>query len=263
MSLAVLKRKANESNPRISPISGSKHAPNGFSLNGGYRNQGGVGQFRLIHGTNRTRFKGVEPIGNGGSGGKYTRVIYNSGTCSANDSSIVKLSSKSNAGMIDTKYKWINGGRYPRRWHKDIPGGGSGGTGGVGSAAACQSEYIKRLAQKAAAFKLSSVGKTVCDENNPAAGVVAPALTTNCRCVYYIGDKRKKITFKPITKYQPTAMSQGEYIGKGGVYKANCLPTPANKVHFPMYMIHNGCDVVYHTWQEAVAAGRLPANYVG
>jgi hypothetical protein len=30
-----------------------------------------------------------------------------------------------------------------------------------------------------------------------------------------------------------------------------------------MYIRHLGCDVNYLTWQEAVAAGALPADYRG
>lgn len=47
MSIAVLKRKARNGNPRLAPISGSNNGSFGFSLNGTRRNIGGVGVTNL------------------------------------------------------------------------------------------------------------------------------------------------------------------------------------------------------------------------
>ena len=68
MSIVVLKKKSR-SNSRFAPISG--RGDNGFSLNGGYRNIGAVGQFRMISNTTRTPFRGTHPMGNGGKYGAY------------------------------------------------------------------------------------------------------------------------------------------------------------------------------------------------
>ena len=68
MSIVVLKNKSR-SNPRFAPISG--RGKDGFSLNGGYRNIGAVGQFRMISNTTRTPFRGTHPMGNGGKYGAY------------------------------------------------------------------------------------------------------------------------------------------------------------------------------------------------
>lgn len=257
MSLAVLKRKAQASNPRIAAISSQRHAPNGFSLNGGYRNAGGVGQFRLIQNTNRTRFRGTEPLGNGGSGGKYTRVVMNSGTCSANDPSIAKGSTKNTAGMLHTKYRWVHGAGYPRHWHKDITV--------AGEPHATQSAYIRRLTQAAGACDRKQPFNRCQSASSVAATEAAAANAALCNknCVYYIGPRRTKVRFRPTTKFLRGSMSQGEYIDAGGVSSAAGLPTPARRQHFPPYRIHNGCDVNYRTWQQAQAAGLLPVNYVG
>jgi len=110
MSIATLKKKSR-SNRRFAPISG--RGDDGFSLNGGYRNIGAVGQFRMISNTTRTPFRGTHPMGNGGSGGKYYDVPLNSGSCCTNDNQIIKKSSLNTAGMIDTKYKWTKG-TYPK-----------------------------------------------------------------------------------------------------------------------------------------------------
>lgn len=114
MSIATLKKKSRH-NPRIAPISGQGH--DGFSLNGGYRNIGSVGQFRLISNTTRTPFKGALPMGHGGTNGNYYNQVLNSGSCCTNDPAIIKKSSLNTSGMIDTKYKWTKG-TYPNFWVK-------------------------------------------------------------------------------------------------------------------------------------------------
>ena len=78
MSIVTLKKKARN-NRRIAPISG--RGTDGFSLNGGYRNVGAVGQFKLISNNTRTPFKGAEPMGNGGSGGRYYKRHEHRGAC--------------------------------------------------------------------------------------------------------------------------------------------------------------------------------------
>lgn len=115
MSIATLKKKSRY-NPRIDPISGQGH--DGFSLNGGYRNIGSVGQFRLISNTTRTPFKGSIPMGHGGNNGNYYNHVLNSGSCCTNEPAIIKKSSLSTSGMIDTKYKWTKG-TYPNYWVKE------------------------------------------------------------------------------------------------------------------------------------------------
>ena len=77
--------------------------------------------------------------------------------------------------------------------------------------------------------------------------------------------------------FNQLAKSQGQYILTGGVYKKECLPTPANKQPFPMKLNHNnrpnpvgtksssnigiGCQTNYLTWQEAMADGMLPSDW--
>ena len=101
MSLAVLKKKSNACNTSISG-KGSK----GFSLNGGRRSQGWVGQDTLGRSLGGTPFRGTEPKGHGGSGGKYVVSIVNSGQCSSNDPDIIKRSNMNTSGHIDAKIKY-------------------------------------------------------------------------------------------------------------------------------------------------------------
>ena len=117
MSIATLKRKTEKGgNPRVDPVSGI--GAKGFSLNGGHRNIGAVGQFRMVSNVTRTPFRGTEPMGHGGFDGEYYNHPSNSGDCCANDNSIIKHSSLNTAGMLDEKYKWTKS-QYPNYWVKD------------------------------------------------------------------------------------------------------------------------------------------------
>ena len=255
MSIVVMRRKVRENHPRVAPISG--HLPGGdgqtgvndanragFSINGGHRNLRGIGQVRMV--------------GSGGwSGGGRGVGRFASGNSSwyfsANDASVVKRSSRGNAAMINMKYRWIKGAQYPRVWHKDIPGA----TLEVRS----QSDYIKKRAGevvRCGTVKLT----TAANPCSQAAGA---------SCSYFVGTgalKKKRVRWLPVTKtVTERVVSQSEYIEKGGLKsgRRNCLslPEPNKYTHFPMYIRHMGCDVNYLTWQEAVAAGALPAGYVG
>jgi hypothetical protein len=82
-----------------------------FSLNGGYRNQGWVGQTMLSRSLPKTCMRGNTPIGSGGCCGKYmNNGIVQSAVTSLNDSSVIKGSSINNLSMIH------NDNRYPYRW---------------------------------------------------------------------------------------------------------------------------------------------------
>jgi hypothetical protein len=255
MSIVVMRRKVRENHPRVAPISG--HLPGGdgktgvndsnragFSINGGHRNLRGIGQVRMV--------------GSGGwSGGGRGAARGGSGNSSwyfsANDPTVIKRSSRTNASMINMKYRWIKGAQYPRYWHKDIPSA----TLDVKS----QSDYIKKLASK-------TVG---------AGSVKIVTSSSPCTvCKFFVGTgalKRKRVAWRPVTKtVTERVVSQSEYVEKGALKhgRRNCLSTckePNKYTHFPMYIRHMGselgCQVNYLRWQDAVAAGALPADYVG
>jgi len=258
MSIVVMRRKVRENHPRVAPISGhltggdGKTGVNdsnraGFSINGGHRNLRGIGQIRMV--------------GSGGwSGGGRGAVRGGSGNSSwyfsANDPTVIKRSSRGNASMINMKYRWIKGAQYPRAWFKDIPS--------ATLDARSQSDYIKKIATKTIA----------------AGSVKVTAPSYPCTvCKFFVGTgplKRKRVAWKPVTKTVTSrVVSQSEYIEKGGLKhgRSNCLPSismckePNKYTHFPMYIRHRGselgCQVNYLRWQDAVAAGALPANYVG
>jgi len=103
MSIVTLKRKtfAKYNNNSV-------NSPEGFSLNGTHRSQGYIGQTSLSRSFPRTPMKGNVAKGHGGCCGKYPQgPIIQSAVISQEDPSIVKLSSLSNRGLIDTKYRWI------------------------------------------------------------------------------------------------------------------------------------------------------------
>jgi len=243
MSIAILKKKSRH-NPRIDPISGQGR--NGFSLNGGYRNIGAVGQFRMISNTTRTPFKGTVAMGNGGSGGTYYNKPLNSGSCCTNDNLIIKKSSLNTSGMIDTKYKWIKG-TYPHYWVKEDDGSYN--------ITRDQATYIKKLTQKVG-------GDVNCMMTADLEAKIISCSANSKACSYHIGGK--KYVRMPYSKnYNLLAVSQGQYITTGGVAKNHCLPTPANRQPFPMNLNHNGgCQVNYLTWQDAREDGALPSDWM-
>ena len=116
--------------------------PEGFSINGGRRNVGGVGRDMKMS-KSGTPYRGTEPIGFGGTYGKYptatlvgsnkngtvavqpvnnpspvvqpvlnSRIINTQGT----QYMYIKPSVLSNYGMLAKKYRWAYNGQYPNYW---------------------------------------------------------------------------------------------------------------------------------------------------
>jgi hypothetical protein len=100
-------------NKNLQPINTNN---NGFSINGGHRNIGGVGKSWLFS-KNFTPYKGVYPKGNGGSYGKY----YNNGNVFLIDEVYtrgdeylyIKPSTLTTKGMLELKYGKVWNGQYP------------------------------------------------------------------------------------------------------------------------------------------------------
>jgi len=102
MSIVVLKRKTQAKYNNL-----SVGRPQ-FSLNGGHRSQGYVGQDNLGRYLSRTIYGGNVPKGNGGCCGTYTQSITaNAGMITTENPNIIKPSVKSTRGMLDTKYRWV------------------------------------------------------------------------------------------------------------------------------------------------------------
>ena len=102
MSIATLKKKT------MYKYNNSSVGHTQFSLNGGYRSQGFVGQTSLSRSLIKTPMKGNVVRGHGGVNGTYPHhVNFTSDVTSLNDSTQVKSSVVSTDGMIKKKYRWI------------------------------------------------------------------------------------------------------------------------------------------------------------
>jgi hypothetical protein len=103
MSIATLKRKTSNQYNNLSV--GQQQ----FSLNGGYRNQGYVGQNLISRSLPKTLMRGDTMRGHGGCCGTYfRRVPIQSAVTSTEDPNVIKPSVVGTDGMIQQKYRWIN-----------------------------------------------------------------------------------------------------------------------------------------------------------
>lgn len=223
MSIVALKRNSKRFQTPVSS--------NGFSLNGGHRNQ------RPIANTN------LSSLMNG-----------KNNICSGNDASIVKLSTKSNRGHISSRIKYpvcdngacgLNGSGLSN-WVKNFsPEDNS------------QGEHIKNLIQATSAtcqkqLKTNSGEDTLC--------------LTDCKVrSYFIGGRKVYTMFNAKNSgspYTQGAMTASDYL-KTGLLLKNCLPTPASKAPFPPSLLHGGCNVNALNPEDAVANGLLPNNWTG
>ncbi len=103
MSIVTLKKKA-----AAKYNNSSVNSSTGFSLNGGYRNQGYVGQTSLSRSLPRTLMSGATYKGHGGCCGKFLiKEMVSSAVLSTEDHNVIKKSSLTNMGMISSHYKWI------------------------------------------------------------------------------------------------------------------------------------------------------------
>jgi hypothetical protein len=115
----------------------------GFSINGGRRNVGGIGRDMKMS-KSGTPYRGTQPIGFGGTFGKYPSATLVGNTQNGSTGSIPNAHSKqaavdpvlnsrivdtmgtqyqyikpsvlSNYGMLDKKYRWAWYGQYPNFW---------------------------------------------------------------------------------------------------------------------------------------------------
>lgn len=241
MSLVAQKRNAQR---YCCPVSGGKE---GFSIVGGYRNQGWVGQTSLSRSVTRTPFKGTLPKGHGGCCGTYDTNYSNSGACCVNDPSIIKSANKNTHGMIAMKYRWMKRG-YPYFWVQD-----------TGLKASTSSEHTRKIREDSAAGK--------CGVYTIDAGEMSPCVvkrTNNGQpsgasaCVQWIGGV-PHLT-KWLQKNGKGAVSSSEYMNTRYL-QSKCLPTPANQQPFPTSGIQQPCGAGYITWEQAQAAGALPQDY--
>jgi len=98
MSIVTLKRKTQTKYNNM-----SVNVPN-FALNGTRRSQGYIGQSTQSRFLSRTLFNGATPRGHGGCCGTYPQPhIVQSAVTSLNDPDVIKLSTKTTLGRIETE----------------------------------------------------------------------------------------------------------------------------------------------------------------
>jgi hypothetical protein len=210
MSIVALKRNSRRF---IVPISA-----NGFSLNGGYRNQRSIGDTNL----------------------SALTVSQERGCCSYNDPSIAKMSVKNTKGYLYSAivYPTCPAGVIPpannqSNWFKNFsPENRSQGV------------YVMNVKASAA----------TCVTVKTDSGASNPCLPNCVSRSYWIGGKRFYTTFnaKNSGEYGQGAISAGEYLS-AGLLKYNCLPPPTSiatappgkeyLVHTPPALLNSGC---YH-----------------
>lgn len=79
-----------------------------FSINGGFRNQGWVGQTSMSRSLIKTPHRGATPRGHGGCCGTYNVSVVKPLEPCTNNNEVVKSSTVSTDGMLDMKYRWIS-----------------------------------------------------------------------------------------------------------------------------------------------------------
>ena len=283
MSLATLKRKTNNGNPRNAPISGKGDA--GFSLNGTLRVPYMSKTTNLGRRQTRTPFKGSEPMGNGGGWrgrlkiptskvGTYERNLHFSGLCcTESDDKIVKTSVKNNKGMIETRYigtlhSAYNENRitYDENGNPNVPP--------INWVQPIDNAYRQHNTQgqyiKAKHSNNDSISHYIAYlEKGPYDGFKY-LCNSGFPCSWFVGTKRM------LQGHGVSASSGGHYAksinGKGAIpqsqylqgafmkYKNN-LPTTLSKKSFPMNVIRNGCDINALTIEQAIEKGLMPKQH--
>jgi hypothetical protein len=196
MSIVTLKRSSRRFQVPISA--------NGFSLNGGYRNQRSIGDTNLS---------------------ALTSAQYN--FCSANDPDIVKPSAKNTKGYIystvlfptcPTSATCSGGNNWVKNFSPDTRSAGQHTVDIVGANAA-----------KCVVEKINSGTDYGCAKDCIARD-------------YHIGGKRFYTTYnaKNSGEYGQGSISAGEYL-RAGLLARNCLPTPIKWAPVPPSLLNSGC----------------------
>jgi len=224
MSIATLKRKTHNGNPRIAPISGK--GPLGFALNGTLRNSGMVGPTNLGHSGN-----------------------HNNAGCCTNDPGVIKLSVKNTSGMLASRNINCPAGQTcskPMNWFQPVDSGYNQHH--------TQGQYIE---QKHSLTSVCHVGLTNKSIPGPCKGSDQAGVFCKYDCkTNYIGTR--KVSTSNYTKPPHVAISQSDYL-RTSYLKNRCIPVPpesrARLGHFPPLVNNNGCNQLYITKEAAIAGG--------
>jgi hypothetical protein len=192
MSLATFKKKSQVLYQNLSV------RQNGFSLNGGHRSAGYIGQSTQSRHLTRTLMKGNVIRGNGGCCGTYlVKNVAPSELACLNNPNVIKPSVENTEGMLHTKYKWFWSGRQSVK--PDC------------NQSAVQSDYTSKIAKQTI---------NCIDKLNETVKTVPTVKTVNCKTLPTLARPRNQSGFTgtlrqrpicPNTKADPY-LSQGQYI---------------------------------------------------
>jgi hypothetical protein len=277
MSIAVLKRKTLNGNPRLAPISGSNNGSFGFSLNGTRRNVGRVGVTNLAPGaqTGPTQMIASMPghiTNNNGIRGHPT-------SCCTNDENVVKPSVINTRGMLSRRLNCLP--PQPEwRTCTNCTQGTNPKTGCYNWVQSIDSGLLKSHTQEQ--YIIEQATRAICDTSANTiltwpcvegsacyASCPFPVMETLssaeknrlglCQS-QFIGTK--KVFRGPYTKVLPSnasqssgaALSQSEYL-RGRYLSKQCIPPNIKNQHFPLNINNSGCSKYYTDKAEAVADG--------
>ena len=232
MSIATLKRKTFNGNPRMAPISGQ--GPLGFALNGTLRINNGIGPTNLGPSNNNVR----SCIKN--SGGDCT----NNSNCCTNDPNYIKTSVKNTRGMLAARNINCPAGQRcnkPMNWFQPTDTGYNQHH--------TQGQYIEQK------HTLTSVCFTgLSNESIPGPCRNSDQLGVKCKqgCKpHFIGTRN--LFRGNYTKPPHVAISQSEYI-RTSYLRNRCIPVPPEYRHrlghFPPLVNNNGCNKIFKTQDE-------------
>ena len=225
------------------------YGPVGFSINGGHRNVGYIGK---TYGMSKsgTPYRGTQPIGFGGSFGRYpsatlvgeySGAIPNAGSNQVvqpvlNSSEVntlgtqyiyIKPSVLSTKGMLEKRYKWVNNGQYPNYWVQPLYTGNQ-----VDSCS--QGLYIQNLASaNTCNLKVNNVGTYEGYRVNAGPTLCTPGRST---AMFKFNDMARN---GPYTKtlYQPVSYGQYNlYLTRG------CNNPVGNQKPFP-FAVQTGTGI--------------------
>lgn len=192
MSIAILKKKTQA---KYNNYNGQSQ----FSLNGGYRNQGWVGQTSLSRSLANTPMVGTVAKGYGGCCGFYTYgPIVQSGVQSQNNPNVIKQSSINTRGLMLRRYSQIpiSGTNKCVYWK---PGNNTNNN--------SQSSYIQYVKEEAIHYADSS-NCAIVTSNNP-------------KCCYESVEQQNK---------RVNTMSQSEYLAQ---YSSGCFDASYTEFYVP------------------------------
>jgi hypothetical protein len=127
-------------------LSLANYGPNGFSLAGSTRTIS-VGK-SMAFSQQGTKYKGIHPVGHGGTYGKYYHAepLLNASPAKidvrGNQHNYIKPPTLSTQGMLQKRFRWIHSGQYPNYWVQPVYTGNQTDT-------KSQGLYIQNLSARA------------------------------------------------------------------------------------------------------------------